>query len=55
MSDSAHTHDSGFAKLPRDLTEAELDDAPVLDSVDVLLIEDLTDQEAVAFFAALDA
>jgi hypothetical protein len=55
MSDSAHIHVSGFAKLPRDLTEAELDGAPVLDSVDELLIEDLTDQEADAFYAALDA
>ena len=54
MSDSAHAHISGFANLPRDLTEAELDNAPVLDSVDKLLVEDLTDQEADAFFAALD-
>lgn len=56
MSDSAqHSHPSGFDGLPRDLTEHELDSAPVLDSVDDLLIEDLTDEEADAFFAALGA
>ena len=56
MSDSAqHSHPSGFDGLPRDLTEAELDNAPVLISLEELVIEDLTDEEADAFFAALDA
>lgn len=56
MSDSAqHPSANGFDALPRDLTDHELDHAPALESVDDLLIEDLTDEEADAFYAALDA
>lgn len=43
----------GTALLPADLSEAQLDAAPVLTSVDALLIEDLTDDEDEAFTAAL--
>ncbi|MCC6224790.1 MAG: hypothetical protein IT195_00110 [Microthrixaceae bacterium] len=53
MSDAAQPREP--AGLPRDLTEAELEHAPVLESVDDLLIENLTDVEADAFYAALDA
>ena len=56
MSDAAQPAETtGFAGLPRDLTEAELEHAPVLESVDELLSEDLTDVEADAFYVALDA
>ncbi len=56
MSDAAQPAEpTGSAGLPRDLTEDELEDATVLESVDDLLIEDLTDVEADAFYAALDA
>lgn len=56
MSDSMqHSVPFGFDGLPRDLTDAELDQAPTLDSLDALLIEDLTDEEADAFYSALDA
>ena len=53
MSDAAPPAET--TGLPRDLTEAELEHAPVLESVDELLIDDLTDVEADAFYAALDA
>jgi hypothetical protein len=43
----------GTDLLPQDLTRAELDAAPVLISLDQLLIEDLTDEEADAFAAAI--
>jgi hypothetical protein len=46
---------NGFEALPRDLTDAELDGAPVIETVDDLLIEGLTDEEADAFYSALDA
>ena len=39
--------------LPADLTDDQLDAAPVLDSIDSLLIEDLTEGEDDAFAAAL--
>ncbi|MBS1836694.1 MAG: hypothetical protein JST64_03255 [Actinobacteria bacterium] len=55
MSDPARHDETGLDRLPRDLTELELDRAPVLTSVDELLIEDLTAEEADAFYAALDA
>ncbi len=56
MSDAAQPHEpTGPAGLPRDLTDEELEQAPALESVDDLLIEDLTDEEADAFFAALDS
>jgi hypothetical protein len=45
----------GLGSLPRDLTDAELNAAPVLVSLDVLIIEDLSDDEADAFVAALEA
>lgn len=44
----------GTALLPADLSEAQLDAAPALPSVDALLIEDLTDDEDDAFATALD-
>ena len=56
MSDAAHPfHPSGTDGLPRDLTEDELANAPILMSIDDLLIDDLTDDESDAFCAALDA
>ena len=41
------------ALLPRDLNSDELAAAPVLPSVDVLVVEDLTDEEDKAFADAL--
>ena len=41
--------------LPGDLTDAQLVAAPVLGSVDALLIDDLSAEEADAFFAAIDS
>lgn len=51
-----HDHDGpqGLNLLPRDLTEEELEAAPVLESADDLIIEDLTDEEYDAFIAALE-
>jgi len=43
----------GTSLLPRDLTSDELLAAPVLDSVDALLIDGLTDDEDDAFAAAV--
>jgi hypothetical protein len=43
----------GTSSLPRDLTPEELAAAPVLASVDALLIDDLSEDEA--FAAALSA
>jgi hypothetical protein len=57
MSDAAHRQDDGphgNDLLPRDLTEDQLATAPVLRSVDALLIEDLSEDEDDAFAAALD-
>ena len=57
MSNAAHRdHEGpqGLNLLPRDLTPEELDAAPVLESVDDLIIEELTDQEYDAFIAALE-
>lgn len=39
--------------LPRDLDERELDAAPVLPTLDTLVIDDLADDEDAAFAAAL--
>ena len=39
--------------LPRDLDERELAAAPVLPSLDALVIDDLADHEDTAFAAAL--
>jgi hypothetical protein len=43
----------GTAWLPPDLTEEQLAAAPVLASVDALVIEELTEDEDDAFAAAL--
>jgi hypothetical protein len=45
----------GTSLLPRDLTENQLASAPVLVSIDALLIEDLSDDEDDAFAAALES
>lgn len=56
MSDAA-SHDlhtpHGVSLLPRDLTADELSAAPVLTSLDALLIDDLSDEEDDAFAAAV--
>ena len=57
MSDAAHMRDSsphGTDLLPGDLTEDQLAAAPILGSVDALLIEELSEDEDDAFAAALD-
>ncbi len=46
---------AGLRLLLPDLTPAELASAPILHSVDELVIEDLTDDEYAAFVAALEA
>lgn len=56
MSSAVHHEQEGphgTSLLPPDLTEAELSAAPILQSVDAWLIEDLTDEEDEAFDAAL--
>lgn len=57
MSDAAHDQEhlppQGTSLLPPDLTPGQLAQAPVLASIDVLLIEDLSDDEDEAFAAAL--
>ena len=52
---ASHDHDGphGTSLLPRDLTEAEFAAAPILESLDALVIEDLTDDEYDSFLAAL--
>ncbi len=58
MSDPAHQESDtarGSSLLPSDLTEEQLASAPVISSVDLLLIDHLTDDEDDAFAAALDA
>jgi hypothetical protein len=45
----------GTGLLPRDLSEDELDAAPVLASADALVIDELTDAEDDAFAAALSS
>lgn len=58
MSDAAHRRDDsayGTALLPSDLTEEQLAEAPVLLSVDTLLIEGLSEAEDDAFAIALDS
>lgn len=58
MSDAA-AHRTAVAKgielLPADLTSDQLENALVMTSPDVLLIDDLSDDEDRAFAAALDA
>jgi hypothetical protein len=56
MSDAAHSAEEahpGVGLLPPDLTEEQLAAAPVLASVDALLIEDLEEEQDEAFAAAL--
>lgn len=57
MSSTAQHHDEdaprGTTLLPRDLTPAQLKGAPVLASVDSLIIDDLTENDFEAFVTAL--
>lgn len=56
MSNVARHPDSvprGTKSLRADLTEGEMASAPFLDSVDLLLVDDLADDEDDAFAAAL--
>lgn len=56
MSNAATTGDDrphGTGLLPRPLTPAEKSNAPVLASLDALVIDDLTDEEYDRFLAAL--
>jgi hypothetical protein len=58
VSDAAHQHDEapqGTSLLPRDLDDAQLAAAPILGSVDALLIDELSVEEDDAFFAAIDS
>jgi hypothetical protein len=58
VSDAAHRQEDsahGTALLSRDLTDEQLAKAPVLVSVDTLLIEELSEAEDDAFSAALSA
>jgi hypothetical protein len=57
VSDAAQHQDEsphGTALLPRDLTDEQLAAAPVLGSIDTLLIEELSADEDDAFAVALD-
>jgi hypothetical protein len=57
VSDAAHSPGEpshGASRLPSDLTDAQLASAPVLGSIDSLVIEELSDDEDDAFAAALD-
>ena len=45
----------GTSLLPADLTDEQLDAAPVLDSIDSLLIRELSEDEDDAFAAALES
>lgn len=45
----------GTSLLPSDLTDRQLAAAPTLNSIDTLLIEDLSDDEDDAFAAALES
>lgn len=56
MSDAAHNAEEvplGVGPLPPDLTLDQLAAAPVMRSIDALLIEDLDEDEDEAFAAAL--
>jgi hypothetical protein len=58
VSDAAGQPDQaphGTGLLPSDLTEDQLAAAPVLASVDTLLIEELSEDEDEAFAIALDS
>lgn len=54
---ATHGHDAphGTSLLPSDLTKADFAAAPILTSLDALLIEDLTDDEYDSFIAALSS
>ncbi len=47
------TESNGTSHFPPDLTPDEIAAAPVVEGVESLLVEDLTDDEADAFFEAL--
>jgi hypothetical protein len=53
--DRQHHASPGSALLPSDLTDEQLAAAPVLASIDALLIEELSEDEDEAFAAALDS
>ena len=53
--DRQHDAPNGTALLPSDLTDEQLAAAPVLASIDALLIEELSEDEDEAFAAALDS
>jgi len=53
--DRQHGSSHGTALLPSDLTDEQLANAPVLASIDSLLIEELSEDEDEAFAAALDS
>ena len=58
MSDAAQYRDEpahGTALLPADLSAEQLEAAPVLTSIDALLIDGLSDDEDDVFAAALGA
>jgi hypothetical protein len=58
VSDAADQPDQaphGIALLPTDLTDDQLAAAPVLRSIDALLIEELSEDEDEAFATALDS
>lgn len=58
MSDALQDHAErphGTMLLPRDLTAEQLRSAPVLGSLDSLLIDDLSEDEDDAFARALDS
>ena len=58
MSDAVQDPDEaphGTSSLPVDLTADQLTAAPVLASIDALLIEDLSEDEDDAFAAALES
>lgn len=57
VSDAVHPSGEaprGTSLLPADLTDDQLDAAPVLDSIDALLIEELSEYEDDAFAAAFE-
>jgi hypothetical protein len=51
--DSNDAAPRGATLLPRDLTPAQLESAPLLASADSLVIDELTDREYEDFLAAL--
>jgi hypothetical protein len=53
--DRQHDTQDGTARLPSDLTDEQLAAAPVLASIDALLIEELSEDEDEAFAGALDS